>query len=115
MLTGSHVLGCPFFKEDRYMNPYKKINRLENRIQQLEHENQELQFRYRETIKQKEEYEYNNRLAIQYKTAYEQLLHELKQRDEEVQRLIHRLKFEINQNAKTYKKAFINIKEGLSH
>lgn len=98
------------FKEEA-MNPYKKIDRLEHRIRQLEQENQELRLQYRETLKHRKEYERSNRLAVRYKTEYDQLLHELKQEQEETRKLIHHLKFEINKNAKIYKQAFDDIKD----
>ncbi|MDE7366339.1 MAG: hypothetical protein K2N24_03170 [Lachnospiraceae bacterium] len=95
------------------MNPYKKIDRLEQRIHQLEQENQELRLQYREVEKCRKEYERNNRLAVRYQTEYHQLLHGLKQEQEEVRQLIQHLKYETGKSARTYRRAFHDMKNDI--
>lgn len=95
------------------MNPYKKIDRLEQRIQQLEQENQELRLQCREMEKCRKEYEQNNRLAVRYQTEYHQLLHGLKQEQEDVRQLIQRLKYETGKSARTYRRAFHDLRNDM--
>lgn len=95
------------------MNPYKKIDRLEQRIRQLEQENQALLLECRENRTYQKEQEQNHRLAVRYKTEYDRLLHELKQEQTEVRQLIHRLKYEADKSAGTYRHALRDIKENM--
>lgn len=75
------------------MNPYKKIERLEKIIEQLEHENQELRKEYADTLTLKKEYEFNSKIAEKYKNDYYRLLNKMEKDRNKVKKLIRCLQF----------------------
>lgn len=91
------------------MNPYKKIARLEKKIETLSRENEALRLLQKENEKQKAEYEMKLKLLSEKEAEYYTLMNTLNLEKETYQDLVHKLKFKLKTMNTTYKKAFHEI------
>lgn len=91
------------------MNPYKKISKLEAKIEQLELENKELMDRQKTIDKLEREYNKKMQLAGEARLSYMKLTAELSDAKAEYQDLIKQLTGKVKSCDSTYKKCVKNI------
>lgn len=95
------------------MNPYKKITKLEEKIETLKAENEALKKQKKETSKLEREYKLKMKLAGEAQMSYMKLSAELQESKTEYQNLLRKLQNEIKTVEGTYSKAVKQInKEG---
>lgn len=95
------------------MNPYKKINDLEQKVMKLKKENDNLRFLNKESERIKIECETKITLAENKELEYCRLIDELREEKQLYQKLIHQLKFAGRKIKANYKKAFNDIKKDI--
>lgn len=92
------------------MNPYKKIERLEAKIDKLQEENDRLLAQARSVEKLKREYETKTRLAEKVHLEYSKLVVDLEKDRAAYKSLMQDLKSSVRKVGGTYKKAFKEAK-----
>ena len=95
------------------MNPYKKIEKLENKIQKLETKNNNLRWLIKDCEKIQRDCEFKVALANKKQLEYEKAIVELNNERKEYQKLMNVLKLTTKNVNSTYKKAFNDIKQDL--
>ena len=93
------------------MNPYKKIERLQKRVDALEKENDQLRWAIKDNEKLKEQCEVRMLAANKKELEYYKLIADLEQDRLRYKKLINTMKGTVKGVNSTYKKAFNNIKK----
>ncbi len=96
------------------MNPYKKIEKLENKVKKLETENDNLRWLVRDCENIQQECELKVALANKKQQEYEKAIVEINKQRREYTKLMNALKTATKNVSSTYKKAFNDIKEDLT-
>lgn len=95
------------------MNPYKKIEKLNKKIETLQADKDNLMYQFKEAERIKRECELRTKLAEEKELEYGRLITELKKEKLEYTSLNSELQLVIKNVKSTYKKSFNDIKQEL--